>query len=585
MVERKIPPHFVSDVCLRCGREFRHGEACLVVFGGPDARYRDVGLVICRDCFQGEQLDKILTFTTYVIRGGEGVTWPRYCGSYGVDGWAKVSRLSNGAYRVGLHRGHVEVWPKESVETTASFVKSHVGEMGYSKDYGLYGPKSLGDFIVHTEEEIRFVDLTKPEPMTTEAALDRFRRLDERKAKELLAHYEDVFGEAPRLEELKSGKVPEEFLGNLKALEDMFRTGKVGVSERCPTCQEIMRHRGKGGSISHCHGFTAEGSGPAPDLSARRSGKAESKPVGRYSEALDKQLELADLWSSLEMRRGFEAAIAERFAERGSHYEASQVANMVLPPLLRGETFYWNEPICGLIESAARSIPDTWTLREEALEALHAFAWLARPISISSSEAPVCAIGWFPVRVQGGRVEEVSPPYERPVLTDPGHDALCLVFFSLSPPSPLPFPRTMAFWPIMAPLRKVQNELAHQSESGFTMREKAALFATMVAFLEQRILVSSRFLADRAARRRSEKARQALPSEEVSVVALRRVAYRGEGRHRDVEWTCQWIVRGHWRDQWYASQKHYRPKWIAPYVKGPEDKPLRNPGHVFAVIR
>ena len=567
--------YFISDACLRCGRGFRDGEACLVAFGGPDSRYKDVGLTICRDCFQGERLDKI-AFVTVYFRRQEGTAWPRYCGSCGVTGWAKVSRLSNGAYRVGLHRGHVEVWSRDLVETTGSFAKSHVGEMGYSKDYGIYGPRSLGDLIVHTEEEIRFVDLMKPEPPEdpgAEAALDRFRRLDERKATELLAHYGDVFGRAPELEGVKNGKVPEEFVRNLKALEDMFRRGKVGVCETCPTCQELMRHGGKGEGVSHSHGF-----------------EPEPKPVGRCSEALDKQVELGDFWSSPEIRERFEAITAKRLADRGSYYQAGQIAGMILPPLLRGETFYWSEPICGLIESAARSIPETWTLREEALEPLHAFAWLARPISIPSSEAPVCAIGWFPARRQDGRVEEFIPPYERPILTDPNRDALCLVFFSSSSSLPVPFPMTLAFWPIMAQLRQVQAELEHESagsdlHNGFTIREKAALFATMVAFLEQRILLSSRFLADRASRRRRRKARQSPPSEEIHVVRLRHVAYRGEGGDRDIQWTCQWIVRGHWRNQWHPSQKHHHPKWIAPYVKGPEDKPLRKPGRLFAVVR
>ena len=582
-----MSPYFLSDACLRCGREFKNGESCLVVFGGPDAKYREVGLVICCDCFQGEKLDKVMLSDVY-LRKQAGTTWPRYYGSYSVEGWAKVSRLSNGTYRIGLHRGHVEVWTKEMVQTLGNRLEP--GVMGYSKDYGLYGPKSLGDFIVHTEEEIRFVDLTEPEPpgaMGAETALDRFRRLDERKVKELLAHYGDVFGKPPRLEDIKNGEVPEEFLRNVKTLSDMFSSGKVGVSENCPTCQELMRHGGKGRGIARSHGFISL---LPPCPSGPGSGEPESKSVGRYSEALDKQVELANLWSSPEMRRRFEAVAAERFAERGSYYEASQAAGMILPPLLRGATFYWSEPICRLIESAARSIPETWALREEALEALHAFAWLARPVTIPSSEAPVCAIGWFPVRRQGGRVEEVSPPHERPVLTDPSRDALCLVFFSLSPSFPVPFPRTLALWPIMAQIRGVQAELECESvegdlHSGFTIREKAALFATMVAFLEQRILISPRFRADRAARRRSEKARQAPPSEEVCVVALRHVAYREEGGHRDVEWTCQWIVRGHWRSQWYPGQKHHRPKWIAPYVKGPEDKPLREPGRLFAVVR
>ncbi|MER8197527.1 hypothetical protein ABTY00_26650 [Streptomyces microflavus] len=36
----------------------------------------------------------------------------------------------------------------------------------------------------------------------------------------------------------------------------------------------------------------------------------------------------------------------------------------------------------------------------------------------------------------------------------------------------------------------------------------------------------------------------------------------------------QWIVRGHWRQQWHPKRQVHRPVWIAPHVKGPEDAPL-----------
>jgi hypothetical protein len=29
-----------------------------------------------------------------------------------------------------------------------------------------------------------------------------------------------------------------------------------------------------------------------------------------------------------------------------------------------------------------------------------------------------------------------------------------------------------------------------------------------------------------------------------------------------------WIVRGHWRNQWYQKDEVHRPKWIDPYWKG-----------------
>lgn len=307
--------------------------------------------------------------------------------------------------------------------------------------------------------------------------------------------------------------------------------------------------------------------------------------IGRYSEALDAQLKLLEFFSSPEVLAGAEALRAER------GWNVS-VAQLVLPPLLRGETFYWSEPICELIANAALSIPGTWTLREESLEVLHGFAWLAKPIKIKSSEKLVQAIGWFPLRRQGENGQEVWPINERPVLTDSERDFLALVFFSESTEAPVPFPHTIGYWPINEPLSEVRTHLLEQVRArhpdmvGVTIHEKLSLFATMVAFLEQRILVAPRFLADRMTRRRFERVKQKPLSDKIRPIALRRIERRtGEGEHRHVDWKCRWPVSGHWRNQWYPSKQHYRPKYIASYLKGPEDKPLRNPGRLFAVIR
>jgi hypothetical protein len=120
--------------------------------------------------------------------------------------------------------------------------------------------------------------------------------------------------------------------------------------------------------------------------------------------------------------------------------------------------------------------------------------------------------------------------------------------------------------------------------------ELAGLFAfllTSLLWIDQTIVVAKDATADRAVRRRL--AREGLEHDPaVRVVTLRRQsregAASGDGEH--VEWSCQWIVRGHWRQQFYPGTGERRPLFILPYVKGPEDKPLKAPAAtVFAVTR
>lgn len=85
---------------------------------------------------------------------------------------------------------------------------------------------------------------------------------------------------------------------------------------------------------------------------------------------------------------------------------------------------------------------------------------------------------------------------------------------------------------------------------------------------------------DRAARKRLR--RRNAESGPVRVIELRRPrtsAGQGDG---DREYHHQWIVRGHWRQQWYPARQVHRPVWIAPHIKGPEGAPLIGGDKVYA---
>lgn len=55
------------------------------------------------------------------------------------------------------------------------------------------------------------------------------------------------------------------------------------------------------------------------------------------------------------------------------------------------------------------------------------------------------------------------------------------------------------------------------------------------------------------------------------------------GSHLD--WDHRWLVRTHWRNQWYPSIQQHRPKLILEHIKGPEDKPLIIREKFFSVER
>lgn len=84
---------------------------------------------------------------------------------------------------------------------------------------------------------------------------------------------------------------------------------------------------------------------------------------------------------------------------------------------------------------------------------------------------------------------------------------------------------------------------------------------------------------DRAVRKRL--CRSGSEPASVRVIELRRPQHSGQG-DGSREFHHQWIVRGHWRQQWHPKREVHRPAWIAPHVKGPEGAPLIGGEKVYA---
>jgi hypothetical protein len=111
---------------------------------------------------------------------------------------------------------------------------------------------------------------------------------------------------------------------------------------------------------------------------------------------------------------------------------------------------------------------------------------------------------------------------------------------------------------------------------------RVALERTILAtwlLMGQTLVRSERLVAQRPARRRIARADPKLDPT-VRYIDLRRARTESAGRTDEEnrsgsrEYRHRWVVRGHWRNQWYPSRNDHRPIWIDPHVAGPEDKPL-----------
>lgn len=60
---------------------------------------------------------------------------------------------------------------------------------------------------------------------------------------------------------------------------------------------------------------------------------------------------------------------------------------------------------------------------------------------------------------------------------------------------------------------------------------------------------------------------------------------RGDDQEPTRVYSSRWVVRGHWRRQWYPSENRHRPIWISTYIAGPEGAPILTRDKVTIVRR
>jgi hypothetical protein len=248
------------------------------------------------------------------------------------------------------------------------------------------------------------------------------------------------------------------------------------------------------------------------------------------------------------------------------------VFSMMRHAVVAGEPYYWAPMLCGLVESLALTVPDHWQMHRTRLPSRTGFFSFANPILTDDAVIDACA--WYADDAAPANMV-VATLY----MTEVGRNPNCPVHQGV---------RTW-LWEEGKPLSVyVDAESATNCPTDDPIpRSTARALAAMFALLEQQIFVTSRERIPRPTRRRAKAAGHEV--EFVRVVRLREVRHTKDARgdHTiDVEWTCRWIVSGHWRDQWYPSLGCHQPIYILPYVKGPDDLPLKpQTQRLFAVIR
>lgn len=281
-----------------------------------------------------------------------------------------------------------------------------------------------------------------------------------------------------------------------------------------------------------------------------------------------------------------------------------------------GDTFFMNKKFCSLVECACETVPDDLVFEAEWMQSRNGWLWIETPfgvplpaeaaykkvtdelahesgkkltdeqhkklISVMRSPVKISAIGWYAVpagiHVGKGKKDELfrvtgEGAYHFMCYQMLGNNFGTWSYFTLQNGDKL-IDRVRAF-----------EEFAEEDQGSYEkgrisdmMHEIRWVYAAFY-LMAQRLASTVQHNTDRHTRRRGE--RDKLPvTPFIRVVTLRRLeeARKKSGAPADIEYNWQWEVRGHWRDQWFPSEKTHKPVWIEAYIKGPEDKPFKSPG-------
>lgn len=293
------------------------------------------------------------------------------------------------------------------------------------------------------------------------------------------------------------------------------------------------------------------------------------------NDAINKQVEMFDFY----VRKGNARRFISRLHGDDPSYPTINVETQAITLGLAGDCFSITRPIVQLLQFSADTLPD-WTLAPEDVPSRSGFIWFDEPISVNEvcTRARECE-------------EHEQHPYFTPafwhgyVFCTTTTGLLVYVIESIPPNHIAGLFLVSGHWSYGEKMSlaadAANDELRGRPEEIAWIDRAFRVFVSLLAFMQQEIVTTRRESGNRAARKRAAVLEH---KGEIKVITLRRVrSAHTDDEQREVEWSCQWLVRGHWRLQPYKDGKRWR--WIAPYVKGPDDKPLKTPTATIFEVR
>jgi len=226
-----------------------------------------------------------------------------------------------------------------------------------------------------------------------------------------------------------------------------------------------------------------------------------------------------------------------------------------------------------------------WWIGADASELVEHAAPSMPPATLTAELMPdevgfVCfeqAITGVDADVDGQSIEVDCLLWERGTVV--GNDAVSIIAWRHAPTEGFPVPLGRADWLVGT---DTDHRLPGQTDAQHTsiVEDRRVLAALWQLSSQASITDTTETEPDRATQRRLARRGHEVPKVRIVNLASHQRAYSAPSSDAEAsrEYQRRWIVGGHWRQQACGPQwSQRRPVYIAPHIKGPEDKPLVTP--------
>lgn len=296
-----------------------------------------------------------------------------------------------------------------------------------------------------------------------------------------------------------------------------------------------------------------------------------------WQHALDVQMDthkwMGNHYGTLYTQGFFEDLL--KYREKEFPHEAVILHNNIVQTLWRADTMFVTKDMQHLLLQAAHDLPDDAAFDLHTLITPIGFCLFEEPMygkDTQGSTLGVSGIAWHTAAVENMEGVTVCAIYFFTDTADQFDEINSNVIPKLRAANiPVPPLALMHFYPLLGGDAPPQGDTPGSELVAATIR----LFMAMQLLAQQRIGEPIKLPAPRAARKRYiREGGDPHQTRMITLITLRRKSVKHDDEHQKIEWSHRWVVRGHWRRQWYAKTKRHDWVYIYEHIKGPENAPL-----------